>query len=389
MLGTQQVALGSPVGYSDELASEFNSLTSSCGKTGYAYSTPTSFALNGTVPSTTAAPSPTCSNTYQVAAGDTCASISVAHGVSTFGFVFLNSLDAGCTNFPQAGSTICLPASCKTYVVQANDTCFSIIQQQAANATMVQLESWNLNLNRQCSNLQDYSNTTICIGPPVDIADASPTNTNADQSTFATPAPLPTDLVADTNTYCGKYYSTAEGDNCGLITTQNRISLKDFYFLNPEVNSTCGNLYLGYSYCVAPVGDISTYANYSGSNPTGVCASAFAPSSCYTDDIATMTSLPFMDANYTFSASPITSNTASLPSPFPLAPSTRTDCFFYREYLTSDNATAETQLNSCAFVTYRYKVSTSDLLAWNPSLSSNNCALAEGLRYCVQLTDRK
>lgn len=40
------------------------------------------------------------------------------------------------------------------------------------------------------------------------------------------------------------------------------ISLKDFYFLNPMVNSTCGNLWLDTYYCVEAVGNIATYSNY-------------------------------------------------------------------------------------------------------------------------------
>lgn len=390
MLGTEQVALGSPVGYSENFASEFASATSSCQKTGYAYSTPTSFALNGTVPTATSSPAvPSCTSSYTVASGDTCVSISIAKSVSTFGLVYLNSLDAGCTNFPQAGTAICIPSTCKTYTVKTDDTCLAIIQQQSTDATMVQLQSWNMNLNRQCSNLQDYANTTICISAPLDIAESSPNNTNPVQSTFTTEAPVPTDIVDQTNTYCGKYYKVAKGDECGLISTQNHISLQDFYFLNPEVNTNCTNLFLGYSYCIAPVGDIATYANYSGYNPTtGPCATLFAPSSCYTA-ISTMTLLPFLSADHTFSGPAAPTTTATLPAAFPLAPSTRTGCYLYREYLKSSNATTETEINSCAFLIYLFGTSKSDLLAWNPSLSSSNCALAPGLGYCIEHTDRR
>ncbi|KAH7346290.1 hypothetical protein BKA65DRAFT_274098 [Rhexocercosporidium sp. MPI-PUGE-AT-0058] len=386
MLGTGQIALGSPVGYSDDFASDFAASTSSCGKTNYAYSTPTSFALNGTGAAPTAAPTPACLRPYTVSSGDSCASIASANSISTFGLYVLNSLDVGCTNFPQPGSTICLPSSCTTYTVQPADTCLSIIRQ-TNDVTIVQLQSWNPNLNRQCSNLQDYDNTTICITAPFDIADSSPNNTNPVQSTFTTQAPIPTDIVDGTNTYCGKYHDVVAGDQCGLLSTQYGISLQDFSFLNPEVDANCTNLFLDYSYCVAPVGVISTYANYSGHNPTaGPCATVWAPSSCHVD-LATMTPLPFMDANYTFSAAPTASNTATLPSPFPLAPDTRNDCFMYRDYLTSSDAATETELNSCSFLTFRYRSSKSDLLAWNPSLSSSTCALVAGLKYCVVLND--
>ncbi|KAL4872891.1 hypothetical protein BDV12DRAFT_192829 [Aspergillus spectabilis] len=47
------------------------------------------------------------------------------------------------------------------------------------------------------------------------------------------------------------------------LTVMMGISLSDFYFLNPEVNSpNCTNLLTGYAYCVQAVGDISTYPGY-------------------------------------------------------------------------------------------------------------------------------
>jgi hypothetical protein len=40
------------------------------------------------------------------------------------------------------------------------------------------------------------------------------------------------------------------------------ISLSNFYFLNPMINSTCGNLWLNTYYCVEAVGNIATYPGY-------------------------------------------------------------------------------------------------------------------------------
>jgi hypothetical protein len=47
LLQTLQHDQASPFSYSGEFASEFSSLTSSCGKPGYEPTTPTSNALNG------------------------------------------------------------------------------------------------------------------------------------------------------------------------------------------------------------------------------------------------------------------------------------------------------------------------------------------------------
>lgn len=93
--------------------------------------------------------------------------------------------------------------------------------------------------------------------------------------------------------------------------------------------------------------------------------------------------------NYTFTRTSTSSHTASLPTKFPLAPGISTCCYLYQVYLSFLNATTETELNSCDFITYRSRIRKSDLLAWNPSLNPKQCALAKGLRYCVKLIDRK
>lgn len=59
-----------------------------------------------------------------------------------------------------------------------------------------------------------------------------------------------------------KYYTVQTDDTCSSVSLANSISLTDFYFLNPEVNSTCGNLLLGSAYCVQAVGNIVTYSGY-------------------------------------------------------------------------------------------------------------------------------
>ncbi|KAL2819531.1 hypothetical protein BJX63DRAFT_382316 [Aspergillus granulosus] len=78
-------------------------------------------------------------------------------------------------------------------------------------------------------------------------------------ATATTPAPIPSNVVAGTNVNCGKYYHVKDGDYCQLIAMVNGISVSDFLFLNPEVDSNCTNLYKDYSYCVQPVGKIENY----------------------------------------------------------------------------------------------------------------------------------
>lgn len=53
-----------------------------------------------------------------------------------------------------------------------------------------------------------------------------------------------------------------DGDYCDSVSSAQNIALKDFYFLNPEINANCTNLLPGLAYCVQPVRDIAIYDNY-------------------------------------------------------------------------------------------------------------------------------
>lgn len=170
-----------------------------------------------------------------------------------------------------------------------------------------------------------------------------------------------------------------------MVSAQNAISLKDFFFLNPEIDANCTNLLLGVAYCIDPVGTISTYANYSGSVPrTGACASAFAPSTCLID-MATFTSVPFLEANATFNAGPSTTGPTRTPSP--TASGTVAGCAAYAEYYVSTDAATEASINKCSGVAAYWGSTIQDLLTWNPSLSSTNCAFQKGFSYCVLFSD--
>lgn len=70
-----------------------------------------------------------------------------------------------------------------------------------------------------------------------------------------TPAPIPTDIAAGTNTDCGSYYKAVLGDYCNLLLLKFGLSLDDFVFLNPAINENCTNLFADESYCVQAVGD--------------------------------------------------------------------------------------------------------------------------------------
>ena len=217
-------------------------------------------------------PSKECSNTYTVQDGDDCHSISVAQQVSTNDLLYLNNLEAGCTDFPGPGTQLCMSHTCQIYTVQENDTCYGIVQSWNNTFTISQLASWNIDINRDCDNLEQLVGDQICLSF---LGNTSvPTQTAA--PTASTPAPVPTNVVSGTKTRCARYYTVVAGDSCALISQREDISLPDFYFLNPEINSTCGNLFLGYSYCVQAVGNINTYPGYGG-QPTNPCVGGTTP----------------------------------------------------------------------------------------------------------------
>lgn len=90
----------------------------------------------------------------------------------------------------------------------------------------------------------------ICVGKPGDAYKA-PGETTLAPTSATTAAPVPSDIAEGTNHQCGRYYEVIPGDYCNLLTLKFRISLDDFIFLNPAVNSNCTNLYAGKSYVSA------------------------------------------------------------------------------------------------------------------------------------------
>lgn len=147
-----------------------------------------------------------------------------------------------------------------------------------------------------------------------------------------------------------------EGDDCSSISVKYGISLADFYFLNPQVDSNCTNLWLNTSYCVAPVGNIATYSGYSVSTPS-----------------------------YTFTKPPKTTATPTpvpLPTLNPRAPDTVSDCDLYDNPFFA-NTTNAMRYNSCENWAQIAGVTVQDLISWNPSLSASNCTLDAEYSYCI------
>ena len=157
------------------------------------------------------------------------------------------------------------------------------------------------------------------------------------------------------------------GDTCGQVSVANGITLTDFYFLNPEINSNCTNLLLGSAYCVEAVGNIATYSGYSTS---GGANYSVPPATFSSVNTAIQTVTP---TGYLYSTSPM-----------PTASGTISGCAVYANYNSSANGPSD-----CNDIASEYDITTSQLISWNPSLSSNLsiCALTNGYRYCMRQTN--
>ncbi|TGO13948.1 hypothetical protein BTUL_0060g00030 [Botrytis tulipae] len=379
-LGIQQLELSSPYGYHSGAALEFASTTSSCGKTGYPYTSPTPIALNSSsISSATAAATP-CATPYTVKAGENCNSIARAQKVSTFSLLYENNLQAYCANFPAPGNPICLPKQCDVYTVSKGDSCRSIISAVPGDITLTQLSSWNPNINIACGNLYQLHGTELCVSPK---GGWKPSTSDTSQNSITTAAPVPATIANGTNIYCAKYYLIQAGDSCASVSIQQSISLGDFYFLN-----NCTNIIAGESYCVEAVGSISTYTSFQKATITAnPCLQASPPSTCFLPiDITLYPSAPYWSEG----ASVVGNKTIKWLDP--VASDTIPTCYEYREYhsLNTTNATfleIEKSINECVWVAGIEEITLANFLSWNPSLAAQdptNCTLSPGYRYCIQ-----
>ncbi|EGX53232.1 hypothetical protein AOL_s00006g493 [Orbilia oligospora ATCC 24927] len=363
LLKNQQAVLNSEFGYEDSLNADFSAIKSSCSVTGYPIIKPTPVILN----STTTFPevTPTClGTTIPIPAGANCTDISSQNRISTLNLLQANNIGEGCGDFPTSGS-LCLPdiGRCNVYRVKANDTCNSVAYGLNQGVTAVMLQSWNPGIDAWCRNFDGgyFIGQDICVSNPYGpFTIPSITDPGTSQiSTASTVVPIPTSLAPDVNTRCGRYYQVALGDNCNLVVQRNGISMEDFIFLNPMINSNCTNLWANYNYCILPVGTITTYSGH----PLSIETNTAPPTTFNWDSLTTTTEGPVATG-----------------SPMPLANGTRLDCAYYfgsGEYS-----------KSCADAAAQYGVKQEDIEQWNQALTpGETCSFAIGYQYCVSIGD--
>ncbi|KAI3543610.1 LysM domain-containing protein [Colletotrichum filicis] len=345
--------------------SVYESRTADCGITGAPLVTTTISLFTQTTAAPT--PTPTCTGkTYSIQPGDDCNSISVAQSIGTEWLLWDNDLLAFCHQFPTEGE-LCLVNTCDIYTVVESDTCDKIAK--AHGMTVTQLLSWNPSINSGCYNLNQTIGHQICVSVP-GTPYVEPSQTTLQPSIPLTAAPVPTNVAAETNTYCGRYYTAILGDYCNLIVMKFGISMDDFLFLNPAINENCTNLYAEESYCVQPVGDLNTYTGKPGHITFAIT----------------------MTGTVEDSATTLPDNIWTAPTPtttlLPIATGTRKDCY---HYLTGDDwqkdMTGMYLASNCALAAEVFDVTLEDLEVWNPILgnaSDDGCSFESGFRYCAK-----
>ncbi|CAP66959.1 uncharacterized protein PODANS_4_5600 [Podospora anserina S mat+] len=112
-----------------------------------------------------------------------------------------------------------------------------------------------------CKDTARFVGYEICFSDPGGSFETNTTATLDPGASHTTPVPVPTNAIPGSKP-CGKWHSISPGDECGKVALANGITLEDFYYLNPKLNTKCTNLLLDIAYCVAAVGDISTYSDY-------------------------------------------------------------------------------------------------------------------------------
>ncbi|KAF2163483.1 hypothetical protein M409DRAFT_57384 [Zasmidium cellare ATCC 36951] len=299
-LDTLRIDLSSEYTHNDDVAETFSSLTSSCQKTGFGYTSPTHIALSSSVILETPNPQ-TCDDPVKIAAQDTCNSISLAHNVSTSALLIKNRLPAYCRDFPRPGTSLCLPPSCDVHTVRRNDTCEDVVRQYSYSFTTTQLLSWNANLNALCTIMAQQQGMQICVSPPgVSLHHFTKSTQTSGCTTTTGPPPTNTASFAEPSRSTTTAQTTKEGsvpiapgtldggdcqsypiwtdiaqddqyaNSCEYITTFLGSSLQEFLQWNPSLKGiTPCELQKGYRYCIISW----DFANESGNAESGNVAS--------------------------------------------------------------------------------------------------------------------
>ncbi|KAI1182982.1 hypothetical protein F5B17DRAFT_417968 [Nemania serpens] len=120
-----------------------------------------------------------------------------------------------------------------TYTIQPFDNCNKIVNDFGDIFTLADFYSWNPQVNSFCSNL--FPDQIVCVGV------GNPTGAPP-----SCPVPVKPGVISN----CDDCYKVVEGDSCQAILDANNITVAELLAWNPDLNSECSNLEIGYNYCV-------------------------------------------------------------------------------------------------------------------------------------------
>ncbi|KAF8871691.1 hypothetical protein BD779DRAFT_441450 [Infundibulicybe gibba] len=383
MLNTLHNQMASPFGYDPRFEDDWLTIQQKCGVnltvavpsalTTTLHATSTSSAPSG--PTLLPASNSTCLyNQYTVRAGDTVEGIAEAQGLSYYQLILINGLMFDGSVLPPVGSSMCLSGTCNTYVVKTNDTCVSVAKANGISWT--QIKSWNTQLNVDCSNIDQQVGHTICLSPPGGAYQPPSLSITFNPAPTPTAVETPTGAVApgSDRVHCGEWYTVQTGDDCPTLLARFGITNDTFYQLNPVTNADCSNLFVGFQYCVALFGNLSSSTSTFFSQ-TGVFS---VLQTTFENSFPRATGFLIVDPSGT-GPSPATTIPSATPTPTPtlnIASGTvnTTRCLEYFRIQSGDTCFTMEQL---------FKLSLTQILFWNTGINKDCSNLLVDTDYCI------
>ncbi|RPA79578.1 pectin lyase-like protein [Ascobolus immersus RN42] len=207
---------------------------------------------------------------YTTVTGDTCDSVASTHQVASASLFTGNSesypfINCAAANTLKPGLDLCLPLTCTTYSIVANDTCISIERSQGLRPG--DLRKYNPWIDFDCVTLHDTIpayGRVLCISPQGGAYDPvgespgpiTPPTTDDGYTRQKIPPPANSTVAPGTTMLCGKWHTMVAGESCASICSRNIITSSLFLASNPSLTEGAGctgTLVVGHTYCVGPV----------------------------------------------------------------------------------------------------------------------------------------
>ncbi|KAI0398992.1 hypothetical protein F4802DRAFT_82342 [Xylaria palmicola] len=120
-----------------------------------------------------------------------------------------------------------------TYTIRLGDTCNAIRDYFGDVFSLAEFYSWNPRVHTTCDNLA--LGQIVCVGVG-----------NSTGAPPACPVPVKPGLISN----CDNCYKVAAGDSCAGVFEGHNVTRAEFLAWNPDLDSGCTNLEIGYNYCV-------------------------------------------------------------------------------------------------------------------------------------------